>query len=175
MHIRRLTAADADSYQVLRLQALRDSPRAFSSSYEEECATPLANVAAFLAPESGRQVLGAFVDGRLAGMVGLGRDLRRKASHKAFIRSMYVDPEYRGRKIARRLLEEAVAVAHSLGGVRQVTLAVTAGNATAVALYQSLGFVAFGVEPRALQLNGVFIDDVHMVLLIDAREIDPLS
>lgn len=168
MHIRRFTTADAEIYQDLRLQALRDSPGAFSSSYEEECATPLTDVAVFIAPESGRHVLGAFVDGRLVGMVGLGRDLRSKASHKVFIRSMYVDPQYRGRKIARRLLEEALAVARSLGGVRQVTLAVTAGSTTALALYQSLGFVAFGVEPRALRVDGVFIDDVHMVRLIDA-------
>ena len=38
----------------------------------------------------------------------------------------------------------------ALQGVRQVSLSVTAGNAGAIGLYQTLGFKVFGTEPEAL-------------------------
>jgi ribosomal protein S18 acetylase RimI-like enzyme len=163
VQVRRLVPSDADAYQALRLQALRDSPNAFSSSYEEECNTPIEVIEGFLAPESGRNVFGAFIETQLVGMIGVGRESQRKTNHKAFIRSMYVAPSARGKGVAKRLLGEALAFAASMGGVRQVTLSVTAGNPAAIALYESMGFRSFGVEPGAFLIDGVLHDDIHMV------------
>src|ERR1022692_5296190 len=106
MHIRRLVSSDAGAYQVLRLQALRDSPTAFGSSYEEECDTPIDMVAAFLAGGSDRNMFGAFVEEQLVGMIGVGREGGRKEAHKGFIRSMYVVPARRGEGIGSFLLSE---------------------------------------------------------------------
>jgi ribosomal protein S18 acetylase RimI-like enzyme len=160
MTIRRLAASDAESYQVLRLQALRESPNSFSSSYEEERETPPAAMAKFL---TDHVVLGAFAGGDLVGIIGVGRESMRNTRHKGFIRAMYVAPAQRGRGIAKRLMSEALAILQSLDGVRQVTLAVTAGNSAALALYESMGFVLFGREPDALLIDGVFYEDIHMV------------
>ena len=48
--------------------------------------------------------------------------------------------------------------------VQQVHLAATATNAAAVALYESLGFERYGTEPRALYVNGRYLDEYLMVL-----------
>ena len=45
MEIRLLDRHDATAYQALRLQALRDSPRAFSASVEDEAGRSLDEVA----------------------------------------------------------------------------------------------------------------------------------
>lgn len=166
MLIRRLVPADAAAYQRLRLAALRDSPSSFGSSYEEECDTPLATIEARLAPDSGRFLFGAFEDTTLGGMVGVGREPARKARHKAFIRAMYVAPSLRGQGAGRQLCAFALACAAAQDGVRQVTLSVTAGNRAAVDLYTSLGFKVCGQEPDALQVDGVFYDDIHMVRML---------
>ena len=50
MEIRLLDRHDAAAYQALRLQALRDSPHAFSASYEEEAGRSVDEVAAGIAP-----------------------------------------------------------------------------------------------------------------------------
>lgn len=60
-------------------------------------------------------------------------------------------------------MTHAIAFSASLDGVTQVTLAVTVGMTSALALYESLGFVPYGHESRALCVNGVFYDEIQMV------------
>ena len=166
MLIRRLIASDAVAFQALRLDALRESPSAFGSSYEEECDTPLATIEARLAPDSGRYLFGAFDGAALGAIVGVGREEQRKARHKAFIRAMYVAPALRGQGIGRRLFAHALAFAAAIDGVRQVSLSLTAGNRAALELYASLGFKVCGQEPDALCVDGVYYDDIHMVHML---------
>ena len=165
MQIRRLVPSDAKLYRTLRLTALRDSPTAFSSSYEEECDASIEAFAGYLVPEPGRAVFGAFAAADLVGMVGIARDGLRKAHHKAFMRSMFVAPAHRGQGAARRLVGQALAFA-ATAGVRQVNLTVTAANVAALALYESQGFKAYGVEHAGLFVDGEFYDEIHMVRLI---------
>jgi ribosomal protein S18 acetylase RimI-like enzyme len=169
MTIRRLISADAAALQSLRLAALRESPASFSSSYEEECETPLATIEQNLATESGRTTFGAFAGSELVGMVGVGREPERKLVHKGFVRSMYVAPAHRGKGLGRQLLQEALSFASSMKGLRLVTLSVTADNEQAVALYESAGFKAFGREPDALLVNEILHDEMHMVLHFTTR------
>ena len=163
MNIRRLVPEDAASFQALRLQALHECPAAFGSSYEEECETPITVIAGHLTAGSGRNLFGAFNGSQLVGTIGVGRESARKLSHKGFIRGMYVAPAFRHRGIGRQLLKQALEFAVSMPGLRQVTLVVNAGNTSAIALYQSLGFRSFGVEPEALLIDGVPHDEMHMV------------
>lgn len=162
MLIRRLISADAAAFQALRLHALRESPSAFSSSYEEECDTPLAVIEGYFAPESSRTFFGAFEGDQLAGMIGVGREGMRKVMHKGSIRGMYVAPGQRGKGAGRLLLDAALEFVATLGGVRQVSLTVTADNAPAIALYASAGFQIYGRESAALLVNGVMYDNVYM-------------
>jgi len=43
---------------------------------------------------------------------------------------------------------------------------VTTGQLAARRLYESLGFKAFGREPRALLVNGKYVDEDYYVLLL---------
>ncbi|RSZ58382.1 GNAT family N-acetyltransferase [Massilia atriviolacea] len=163
MQIRRLVPADAPAYQALRLAALRESPAAFSASYEDECGTPLPAIEAHMAPDSGRYRFGAFDGDALVGVVGVGRESGYKLHHKAFVGGMVVAPAWRKQGVGRQLLAHALAFADAMPGLRQVTLTITAGNAPALALYASMGFCVFGQEPRALCVGGQFHDTIYML------------
>jgi RimJ/RimL family protein N-acetyltransferase len=163
MLIRRLIASDAAPFQALRLLALRESPTAFGSSHEEEYATPLSIIEGYLAPDSGRNMFGAFVDGELIGMVAIGREAGHKSRHKGYIRAMYVGAPQRGMGAGKKLLEQALAFAATLNGLHHITLTVTADNASAIAMYQSAGFKVFGHEPGGLLVEDVLYDVTHMV------------
>ena len=60
----------------------------------------------------------------------------------------------------RALLERAAEIE----GVEQVSLSVTTTQIAAVQLYRSLGFQAFGCEPRALRIGDRFIDEEYLLL-----------
>jgi len=109
---------------------------------------------------------GAFVDGRLQGIVGLTREPRRKNAHKADIVAMYVAPESGRRGLARALLQAVIDHARSVGGLEQLVLTVTRSNQAAFELYRTTGFMTFGVEPRAIKVAGEYFDKEHMILFL---------
>ena len=163
MELRILQAGDAAAFTALRLAALRECPTAFSSSYEEECDIPLEQAAERLAPNQHRAVFGAFDGDLLVGTLGLYRENRRKLEHKGVIWGVYVEPAYRGRGVARTLLELALAHAAAMPNVVAVTLGVNAANTAAIALYESAGFEPFGLERGFMLVDGVLHDELHMV------------
>jgi ribosomal protein S18 acetylase RimI-like enzyme len=162
MSIRRLLPSDAAAFQAVRLAGLKKSPSSFGSSYEEERDAPLSVIEARFAPDSGRNMFGAFDGDRLVGIVAVGRESSIKARHKGYVRAMYVDEAYRGRGVGRRLMEHALAFAATMDGVRRLTISVTAGNVEATALYESLGFQIFGREPEAMIVDGQLYDEIMM-------------
>ena len=164
--VRKLTGADAAAFQPLRLKGLVECPSAFASSYEEECDLTSAWFAERLDPRSDRVVFGAFLEDALVGVVGLRRETPRKLAHKAYIWGMYVDPAHRRSGIGRRLITAALSSALSEMRVRQVNLGVNARNDAALALYEAMGFSAYGRESCFMLVDGVAHDEIHMVRVL---------
>jgi GNAT superfamily N-acetyltransferase len=100
-------------------------------------------------------------------MVGLLRERALKARHLATIWGMYVTAAARGKGVGAALLGAAIERARSWPGVVQLQLAVSTGAPEAHRLYRRLGFREWGLEPRALQHNGTFVDERHMLLRLD--------
>jgi RimJ/RimL family protein N-acetyltransferase len=144
------------------LQALRECPSAFLSSYEEECNISPATIAGRLAPTSGERVFGAFAENSLVGVVGLRREEARKFSHKGYLWGMYVLSEHRNLGVGMQLVLRAFEFAESVPGLRQVNLIVTATNKTAIRLYESVGFLPYGIERNSMFVDGEFYDEVLM-------------
>ncbi len=168
--IRRLNPADAAAFQALRLQGLLECPTAFASSHEEEAREPVSAVAARLGDEGLCGVYGAFAaGGTLAAVAGLGREPHAKMAHKLMLWGMYVAPEWRRQGLAQALVGHLLALAAGEPGVRQVMLGVNARNEAALALYRSLGFVAWGTEPAAGWVDGEAQDETWMVCLLPGR------
>ncbi len=170
LRVRVLGREDAQSYQRLRLLALRESPSAFSASFEEEVDRADEEIATRIAASEFVRMFGAFADEKLCGFVALIRPLRAKLRHCAELAGMYVAPEQRGRGAGAALLRAAIAHAASMDGVRQVKLGVIADNVAAKALYRSAGFECWGSEPDALRVNDAFLDQEHYVLRLLHRD-----
>jgi RimJ/RimL family protein N-acetyltransferase len=163
--IRRLTPEDVEQYRECRLEALQDSPTAFLSSYEEESQRSLEELSDRFpeqAPE--HATFGAFDGERLVGLTGIYREPRIKRRHKANVVAVFVRPEYRGRGIGKQLVSAAIAFGRTIDGVERLELSVEATNETAKAVYRSLGFVTWGVEPEFLLYDGKRYDEESMSL-----------
>jgi ribosomal protein S18 acetylase RimI-like enzyme len=163
MEIRRLEVSDAPVYQAFRLRGLREHADAFTSSFEEVSLQALAEAEKRLAATSNEKLWGAFVDGEMAGMVGLNHETRLKNRHKGTLVGMYVAPEFTGRGIARALVDTVLQDARA-SGLELVVLTVTDSNRQAFALYERAGFRAFGTEPDAIRVNGISFGKTHMYL-----------
>lgn len=168
MYIRTLTSADAESYRALRLQSLQQHPEAFLSSYESEVKQSIETTRIRLDASDEHFTLGAFLDGeqRLAGIATFFRESRPKIQHKAHVYAVYVDPVARKHGAGRALMQELIARAKAAPGLEQLMLTVTSSNVAAKRLYESLGFVRYGTEPRAMKLDGEYLDEDLMAMLL---------
>lgn len=164
MEIRRLNEADAQAFWEFRLKGLSSEPNAFGESVEEHLRTTVESVAERLhSKATDNFVLGAFEGSALVGTAGFYRSQPIKQRHKGWIWGVFVDPEYRGRGVARSILARLLEMIEELSDLRCVLLKVATTQRPARELYASLGFRSFGVEPLSLQLNDRYIDEEHMI------------
>lgn len=165
MKIRPLTAADAEAWWHLRLEALRNDPASFADSAEEHQNTCIESAGDRLNASdlASNFVLGLFEDGRLAGTAGFFRRKNSKERHKGHIWGVYVQPESRGKGAGRALMQEIVRRARELEALEQITL-VASANLPAQKLYKAVGFERYGLERRSLKIGTEYVDDVLMVL-----------
>jgi ribosomal protein S18 acetylase RimI-like enzyme len=164
--VRVLTRADAATFRALRLRALKEHADAFTSSFEDDAQKPLAATEQRISGQDGNVFWGAFVEGRLQGIIGLVREARTKGAHSADVVAMYVAPESGRRGLGRALLQAAIDHARNVAGLEQLVLTVTRNNHPAVELYRTTGFATFGVEPRAIKVAGEYFDKEHMILFL---------
>jgi ribosomal protein S18 acetylase RimI-like enzyme len=142
-------AADWEALRQLRLRALADAPDAFASTLEEEVAFPAEvwrqraeggpESANFIAREGG-------VDVGLAAVFA-----EPDVPGRMHLVSMWVDPRYRRRGVARALVDQAVRWAAERRA-REVILWVADQNTAARRLYERLGFRPTG-ERQPLPSN----------------------
>jgi ribosomal protein S18 acetylase RimI-like enzyme len=172
MDVRQLGPADAPAYQRLRLLSLRESPSAFSASYEDEADRSIDEVAARITPASDGSIcmLGIFEHDELCGFVAVIRPRRAKLRHGAELAGMYVAPTFRRRGFGSALLNAAIAHIRSMGGVHHIKLGVNDTNTAAKALYQSVGFERYGVEPAALNIDGTFYNEERYILRLNEQD-----
>jgi ribosomal protein S18 acetylase RimI-like enzyme len=166
VYVRALTARDADAFLALRLEAILDAPSAVWPTFEEESARTEAEVRARIVQNATQVVFGAFSRDNLVGIAGLRREALMQVAHKAVLWGVFVAPRCRQQGIARKLFSRVRS--HALEArVLQIQLCVNADNKRAKAFYDSLGFLTFGIEPRAMRVGEKFYDEEHMILRLD--------
>ena len=163
----RLAPDDAPVYRDLRLEALRRHPSAFANSIDRETEIPpdrwpgrLQRVAVF----------GAWQDHRLVAMAACPTakdfDNAVHTHHKGLSYRRLREARGAGPWLGGAVCRAAIEHARTLPGIDQIMTAINSANGPALALYQSLGFVAWGRQPRALKVDGAYHDEIEMALLL---------
>lgn len=165
IEVRQLKPEDAEQLFRLRQQALREEPFAFLSSPEDDVASSPEAVQHKLAAEPQKSIVfGAFDDDELIGMVGLARDRPLKAAHRACIWGVFVRREYRRTGVGSRLLAAVLERAREMEGLASVYLSVSEKTPVAKQLYESAGFVVWGLEPDCIRYGGESAREYHLML-----------
>ena len=164
--VRRLGAPDLPDYKRLRDEMLLAHPEAFTSDAAADRRKEPADYLQRLGVDrhdGGHFLLGALRGTRLVGAIGCERETREKVRHVGHVIGMMVRSEARRHGVGRGLLDACIALARQ-AGLETLTLSVTAGNAAAIGLYESTGFVPFGLLPRAIRVGRAYHDKLHMAL-----------
>ncbi|MFF2146352.1 GNAT family N-acetyltransferase [Kitasatospora sp. NPDC058190] len=145
--IRRMTGAEHRELRSIRLEALLDSPMAFSSTYDDSLALPDDAWQQQAAAEATAAERATFVavdeTGAWVGTAGV-EPLLDVPDH-VHVHSVYVSPEYRGPAgPAAELMRECIRHAREHTDVRWLTLGVHESNRRALAFYRRLGFTDTG-------------------------------
>ncbi|MGJ8657909.1 MAG: GNAT family N-acetyltransferase [Akkermansiaceae bacterium] len=162
MLIRQLDSSDASIYQKLRLQALNEYPPAFGSNADEESVKTNIEIEQYLIGTDDRILFGAFIDSTIVGMIRHSLYTGTNEGHRSYIASFYVDPDHRGKGIGRALLKEGIALAEKNENIRRINLTVVSGQASAIRLYESMGFLKCGTDYETFIDNGKFYDEILM-------------
>lgn len=137
-----LTPADWSLLRSARLDALRDSPRAFISRYDVE--GNWGETEWRRSMEASTWIIARNGD-RAIGLAKSVTDFARPSVR--YLESIWVDPTHRGRGVFRALLHKLAKLEHQLGA-SQLLLWVLEDNDAAQYAYAALGFEATGNRQR---------------------------
>lgn len=163
--LRKLRPHESPSYREARLACLKNTPEYFGYTYEEEVLNPKLRFETIIESNAQEQfVFGAFDQEKLIGIAGFDRMDRQRVRHRGELVQVYVDANYRGQNLGEKLVRRVLEHAFSLDGLEQAQLGVIAGNETAIALYEKLGFKTFGIQPNSVKAGNTYMDQLFMQL-----------
>ena len=137
----------------LRLEALRNDPAAFGSSFEEEKRLPVK-----VWRERMGNALFALSNDNPVGMLSYVFSPRAKTRHIVNIYGVYVMPRYRGLGIGEALLTKALSEIRKDRRIIKVQLSVNARLRPAVGLYKKAGFEEVGRARNELKVGARYYD-----------------
>ena len=151
---RLLEAAEVtvEAYRDLRLEALREEPQAFGSSYSDQKGR---------STDEWQHYLKGYIEGKkswmvfasdgekLIGMLGAFRT-ENDADKKAQIIAVYVTKAARGKGVGKLLLKSLLDKLTKETDIKKLTLAVNVEQTAALKLYESFGFTITGKESMVL-------------------------
>jgi len=162
LRIRSAAAGDADAICRIYNQGIRDR----IATLETEERTPEERTQWLGARGPRHPVLVAEADGGVVGWASLNVfNARRAYDHVADL-SLYVEREWRGRGVGRRLLDALVTRAIELG-YHKLVLAAFPWNAAGMRAYGRAGFREVGIYREQGRLDGRWVDTVVMEKILE--------
>jgi len=172
INVRVLTPADAEAFWNVRLEALESEPTGFGSSPAKHRKISIEEIRTRLTADPSEYFfVGVFADGKLSGLAGFIRESGEKERHKGTVVGVYLNKGLRGRGIGRAMIQALLDRAAKIEGLEQILLKVSTTQSAAMATYRSLGFKSFGLEVRALRVDGQYIDEESMVLTLSPKAV----
>ena len=159
MIIKKLTMDDLYAWKALRLDSLQNCPHRFTASFEEDSKLTDADWVQFF---SEAEHFGVFFEEHLVSIASLSKMRALKTTHRGILWGVYTAASFQGRGFAKLLIQHILNYAKK--DLLQIHLQCAQDNSSALRLYQSLGFIEYGLEPRTIKVNDQFYDAVLMVI-----------
>lgn len=163
--IRQAGIFDFENIKKIMLEALETDPTAFTSDKEEyevkndswwkmylQSYLLGVNSKLYFYEENGKQV----------GMNGIIFINRNRSKHVSMMVWFYVNKEFRGKGIGKKLLKQVMDSAHENENIQKVSLTVVSSQVAAIEMYKKEGFEIIGTQKNELKINDQFYDFILM-------------
>ncbi len=144
IYIRPFQKDEWELFKAKRLQALKDLPHLFLSSYGATAAQRDEFWQEMIAGEN-EEIFGLFDDQKLIGITGVFKNWRDASGITAHMAMSYIDPEYRGKGLSALLYQARIDWARAKG-FKKITVGHREGNEASKAANQKFGFVFYEKE-----------------------------
>lgn len=166
--LRAAVREDGAAVRTLRLEALIKHPEVFTSDYSTNEAQTAEmwgeRIANGIAQNQGATFIASAGEDLIA-MCGVTCGPSSKTRHSGMIWGVYVKEEWRGLHIAEAMIHACLKWGREQEMVL-LKLGVLTVNTSAIRCYSRCGFSLFGIEPKAVFVNGVFYDEILMSRLL---------
>lgn len=134
--VSQLKSSDWQLWKTFRLDALKNAPESFASSYEEE--VDLSDFD-FQASLTKNDLFGVFLNQSLISCAGFYSLTTPKTKHRGVIWGMYTQKKYRNLGAAYCVLQEIIK--HAKSRVRQLHLTCVTSNTEAISHYETMDLI----------------------------------
>lgn len=159
---RTLGPEDADAYQILRVEGVKNFPLGFLLTIEEALSASAERCRKTLAARGFR---GVFVDDKLIGFCGYRHLDLTRTRHRGEIGPFFVAEEFHGSEAANKLMSGVIREAKE-SGIERLELYVDRENRRAIAFYEKQGFRYIGTLHDSVRIEGVSRTDCFYALQI---------
>ena len=163
--ISKLNPSEWSKYKKLRLEALKNEPSSFGSSYEDSLKLPDNTWREQLQKsqdEDSNVMFFAKDDNHPIGMIGAFWKNKEKTKHIGNIFGVYVDPKYRSKGIGKLLMEAILNKLNNMPQIEKIKLSVVTQQTSALKLYEKYGFKSIGKCIRELKVGDNYYDEYLM-------------
>ena len=159
--IRKASVRYWKEFKEIRLEAVKNNPEGFGSAYEEEVDRSKERWKISLINKN--KIVFLALDGKIPIAISIiSYESSIKMNHLAHIYSVYVKPEYRGRKISSRLIEFILADASNKKKIKKVKLSVVTTQTPAINLYKKFGFKIIAKLKKEVRVGKKYYDEYIM-------------
>lgn len=160
MKITKATEKDWKEYKEIRLEALKNNPEAFGASYEDEAKRSGARWKKSL-KDKNKTVFLVLDNNKPVAISMILFESSKRFDHIARISSVYVNPEYRGRKLSSKLMELIIKEAKRKK-IMKIQLKVVTSQESAIALYKKFGFKVVAKLNKEMKIGNKYYDEYLM-------------
>jgi RimJ/RimL family protein N-acetyltransferase len=173
IEIRLFKPTEFDDFYAIRREALVAAPEAFLIKVEDFDSQPVDEERyrfTYNASNSHRMIAGAWVDGRIRGMIGLFRQKVRGFENRAMAWGVFSSPNARGLGLGQQMMRLLTEKAAQIEGVDRIVLSVLSANSQAILFYEKIGMERFApAENDPLLGHSQAGEDVFMVYHLDSK------
>ncbi len=169
LQCRMLKPEDAELFRSVRLEALKEAPNDFESSFESESQMLLPELQQLMQQHA---IVGGLLAGQLKGFAIIDAVRLPRLAHRARLSSVYVTRDVRGTGAAESMLNWMLKEFTRYFSLYR--LGVREDNERAIAFFKKVGFEPIGVEPQALFLGindgkPEFVNELQMACIRERK------